>query len=181
MQLKRLEQRHGIVLEAARRDWYGHGPASSFFASGTILLLKSWKGAAESDRTSAASALLLLPVHAHRDPASVPVCVHFSGSWEHAGAAEKGHTRVRHFHGVMTFPVMKRAARGVGRGSEARLARRTRRGFAGAACLGSVADGLLRVGARAHFGRCCMRRCVRMGRTCSAAVGRLWDGLGVGD
>ena len=52
MQLKQLEQRHGIVLEAARRDWYGHGPASSFFASGTILL-KSWKGAAESDRTSA--------------------------------------------------------------------------------------------------------------------------------
>ena len=41
------------MLEAARRVWYGHGPAGSFFASGTILLLKSWKGAAESDRTSA--------------------------------------------------------------------------------------------------------------------------------
>ena len=103
------------MLEAARRVWYGHGPAGSFFASGTILLLKSWKGAAESDRTSAASALLLLPVHAHPDPASVPVCVHFSGSWEHAGAAEKGHSRVRHFYGVVTFPVVKRAARGVGR------------------------------------------------------------------
>ena len=62
------------MLEAARRDWYGHGPASSFFASGTILLLKSWKGAAESDRTSAASAMLLLPVHAHRDPVSVCLC-----------------------------------------------------------------------------------------------------------
>ena len=31
-------QLHGIVLEAARRAWYGHGPAGSFFASGTILL-----------------------------------------------------------------------------------------------------------------------------------------------
>ena len=29
--------------------------------------------------------------------------------WEHAGAAQKGHYRVRHFAGVVTFPVMKRA------------------------------------------------------------------------
>lgn len=27
-----------IVLEVARRAWYGHGPAGSFFVSGTILL-----------------------------------------------------------------------------------------------------------------------------------------------
>ena len=38
MQLKRPQQRLGILLEAARRDWYGHGPVGSFFASGTILL-----------------------------------------------------------------------------------------------------------------------------------------------
>ena len=39
MQLERRQQRLGIVLEAARRAWYGHGPAGSFFfASGTILL-----------------------------------------------------------------------------------------------------------------------------------------------
>ena len=68
MQLQ-LEQRHGIVLEAAGRAWSGHGPAGSFFASGTILLKSifypsSRKGATKSDRMSAAPALLLLPVHA---------------------------------------------------------------------------------------------------------------------
>ena len=30
-----------------------------------------------------------------------------------AGAAGNGHSRVRHFPGVVTFPVVKRAARGV--------------------------------------------------------------------
>ena len=36
---ERRQQRLGIVLEAARRAWYGHGPAGNFFfASGTILL-----------------------------------------------------------------------------------------------------------------------------------------------
>ena len=64
-----LERRHGIVLEAAGRAWYGHGPAGSFFASGIILFKSlfypsSRKGATESDRTSAAPALLLLLVHA---------------------------------------------------------------------------------------------------------------------
>ena len=36
-------------------------------------------------------------------------CTCFAGA---AGAAQKGHSRVRHFAGVVTFPVVKRAARG---------------------------------------------------------------------
>ena len=146
-------QRHGIVHEAAHGVWYGHGPAGSFFASGTILLKPIVEEGCDQERsnercTRAAAAAACARAPKARDCACVPaICWQVC---EHAGAAEKGHSRVRHFPGLVAFPVVKRAARGVGRGSEARPARRTRRGFAGAACLGSVADGLLRMGARAR-------------------------------
>ena len=66
-------------LEAA--GWalcFGHGPAGGFFVCPSILLKSIVEeGATESDRTSAAPALLLLPVHARREPASAPVCLQF--------------------------------------------------------------------------------------------------------
>ena len=108
---------------------------------------------AKGKRTPCVTGLLYVVLSCSRDSALGCVWSMRRGCWqvcEHAGAAEKGHSRVRHFPGLVAFPVVKRAARGVGRGSEARPARRTRRGFAGAACLGSVADGLLRMGARAR-------------------------------
>ena len=165
-----------VIAAAGRASCRVARPAACLCLAPSSSSPSSTHGATESARTSAAPALLLLPVHAHREPASVPVCACILlAGLEHAGAAEKGHFRVRHFPGVVACPVVKRAARGVGRSSEARTARQTRPGFASAACLGSVADGLLRVGARAHFGRCCMRRCVNGTHVqcgCGTAVGR---------
>ena len=63
-----LERRHGIVLEAACRAWSGHGPAGSFFASGTILLKSIVEEGCDRERSNEcrthAAVLLLLPVHA---------------------------------------------------------------------------------------------------------------------
>jgi hypothetical protein len=113
---------------------------------------------ARSNERRAPVLLLLLPyarVLRALERASVPAfCWQL---WEHAGAAEKGHSRVRHFPGVVTFPVAKRAARRVGCGRGPR-ARPDGRGPALRARSASVADGLLRVGARARararLGRC---------------------------
>ena len=60
--------------------WPGSG---GLFVPGTFLLKSIVEeGDTVRDRTSAAPALLLLlPLHARREPVSVPVCLHFADSF----------------------------------------------------------------------------------------------------
>ena len=116
------------------------------------------------ERAPCTRVLLLLPfarVLIALECACVPACCW--QFWEHAGAAEKGHSRVRHFPGVVTFPVAKRAARRVGCGRSPR-ARPDGRGPASRARSASVANGLLRVGARARASAAAHARCVNRTR-----------------
>ena len=104
-------------LEAA--GWalcFGHGPAGGFFVCPSILLKSIVEEGCDRERsnkhcTCAAAAACARAPRA-RECACVPAVLLVLR--EDAGAAEKGHYRVRHFAGVVAFPVVKRAARGHG-------------------------------------------------------------------
>ena len=98
-------------LEAA--GWalcFGHGPAGGFFVCPSILLKSIVEEGCDRERsnkrcTCAAAAACARAPRA-RECACVPAVLLVLR--EDAGAAEKGHYRVRHFAGVVAFPVVKR-------------------------------------------------------------------------
>ena len=98
-------------LEAA--GWalcFGHGPAGGFFVCPSILLKSIVEEGCDRERsnkrcTRAAAAACARTPRA-RECACVPAVLLVLR--EDAGAAEKGHYRVRHFAGVVAFPVVKR-------------------------------------------------------------------------